>query len=170
MRGGAIRPRRHPRHNPSLPYLSLPDGRNSIRAQVLGVKGSFSLARAMNLTTRIAVSSSPDRHLLVHEFGIIRPAQHKGRRIDDWDTAEWMQNEKVAVAGDNHIRVTVDGQFKKLIVGRITTRNYPLRDRYPLRSRKNAPDTLQIAWWRFPGDVRPLQDLDKLSLCRCALE
>ena len=49
------------------------------------------------------------------------PRVTEGRRGDDWNSPEAIEHQQIGIARNDHVSVTVDGEFQKLIVVRITT-------------------------------------------------
>jgi hypothetical protein len=74
-----------------------------------------------------------------------------------------IQNQQIEIAGDEHIRATVNGQFQKFVIGWITTRDDPLGDRHQFRFGKYPPYTINERLQYSRYEIRPLRNFEHLA-------
>jgi hypothetical protein len=60
------------------------------------------------------------------------------RPRNDWDVAKGTEREQIGVAGNDRIRMAIDGQFGKFIIRGITAHHNPFDDCHRFRRRQQS--------------------------------
>jgi len=97
-------------------------------------------------------------------------ALHERGRRDDRNLTDWIEREQIAVAGDDQIRVAVNSQLEKFVVGGIAAGGNALGDRHQLGRRQHPRKNFAQRGERRRFYVRPTQDVQKLLLGRGRFE
>jgi hypothetical protein len=89
---------------------------------------------------------------------------HEDRRRNNWDVAKGTEREQIGVAGNDQIRMAIDGQFEKFIICGIMAHHKPFDDCHRFRHRQQPLQPGMRGRSDERDKIRPGRNVEQLPL------